>query len=46
MKNELGRFGMGNWECGKRAESSLEKLPSDFTGQAMLKTGDRGQNRN
>jgi hypothetical protein len=22
-KGELGRFGMGNWECGKRAESSL-----------------------
>ena len=32
--------GWGDW--GKRAESSPEKLPSDFTGQAKLKDGERG----
>jgi len=26
MKNELGRFGMGKGECGKRAESSKLKV--------------------
>jgi len=30
-------------EWGKRAESSPEKLPSDFTGQAKLKVGEIGR---